>query len=155
MIDLTNSDDLLYSLRTDSNDINKKINQLEELRAIATSVTVATDKEAVQSSGSQDKMAKIVAKIVDLEEEINAEIDGYCVRREWVKDILFEIKNENYQNVIYDYFVCNLPLWQVADDYDITLDNAKKRLRRSKKIFEDIFENKKKEKIHDIVYNGK
>lgn len=155
MRDLTSADDLLYSLRRDNEEINDMISRLEELRALATSMTAPTDKEAVQTSGSGDKLVKLVAKIIDLENDINAEVDAYCERKEVVKEIAFKIKNESYQNMIYDYFLCNLPLWQIADDYEITYDNARQRLVRSKRIFEKIFEEDKKLKIPNIVFNQK
>lgn len=155
MRDLTNTDDLLYSLRTDNEEINDMISRLEELKSLATSMTVPTDKEAVQTSSSGDKMVKLVAKIVDLENDINAEVDAYCERKEVVKEIAFKIKNENYQNMIYDYFLCNLPLWQIAEDYEITFDNARQRLVRSKRVFEKIFEEEKKSRIPSIVFGEK
>lgn len=151
MRNLFNSNDLLYSLRVDNEEINKLVDKLNELKAIATSVTVATDKEAVQSSGSQDKMANIVAKIVDLEYEIDAEVDGYIERREFVKEIIFEIENENYQNILYDYFICNLDLWQIEENENINHDNARQRMFRAQKVFEKIFNAKKNIKTQNIV----
>jgi len=48
---------------------HERLTQIMELRSVAESCTVSTDKESVQSSGS-DKMSNIVGRIVDLEREI-------------------------------------------------------------------------------------
>lgn len=155
MRDLNNATDLLYSLRNDSESINRLIEKLEDLKSSATSITVATDKVNVQSSGSYDKMADVVAKIIDLEYEIDGQVDGYIERREFVKELIFKIKNENYQNMLYDYFICNLALYQIEENENVTHDNARKRLSRAIKVFETIFETKKSTKIQDVVCNKK
>lgn len=63
--------------------INYKQIQLDELRRTAESITVNANPDKVQSSGEQDRIGKIVAKIVDLQEEINRDIDRLTdVKRE-------------------------------------------------------------------------
>lgn len=58
--------------------INSDIENLAALEALATKTTPVMGGERVQSSGSQQKMADCVAKIVDLKEQINREIDEMC-----------------------------------------------------------------------------
>jgi len=60
----------LQSIESFAEKNHAKLLQIMELRAVAESCTVATDKESVQSSGSGDKMSNIVGRIVDLEREI-------------------------------------------------------------------------------------
>ena len=57
--------------------INADIEELASLETLATRTTSVLGGERVQSSGSQQKMADSVAKIVDLREQINAEIDRF------------------------------------------------------------------------------
>lgn len=155
MTDLNNAIELLYSLRNIDNEIREQIDLLDQLRSVVTSVTVSTDKEAVQSSGSKDKMAGIIAKIVDLENEINAKTDGLINRKNIVKEVIFSIEKENYQDLLYDYFICNIPLWQISENMGITYDACKKQLSRAKRCFERMFDSKKKQKIQHIVENIK
>ena len=70
----------LQSIQLDSDELKKKFTQIEELRAVAESCTVRTDKESVQTSGSGDKMANVVGKIVDIEREIE-KIDGLIIKK--------------------------------------------------------------------------
>ena len=60
----------LMSMQEFAQQNHNRLVQIMELRAVAESCTVRTDKESVQSSGSGDKMANIVGKIVDLEREM-------------------------------------------------------------------------------------
>lgn len=145
----------LYSLKNDLKDIQEELDILMQLKAIATSVTVATDKEAVQSSGSQDKMANIVAKIVDLENLINEKVDSFIDKQEFAKSVISEIPNENYQNVMYGFFIGNLPLYQLAEDYGEKYNNVKHWLYRGKNEYTKIYNTKKHNKTQHIAEQNK
>lgn len=64
----------LMQIRKTDNLIQNKKEELQSLITLATSVTAYSDDVKIQSSGSNDKMADIVCKIVDLINEINFEI---------------------------------------------------------------------------------
>ena len=55
--------------------INARLEELESLRTLAMKTTATMGGERVQSSGSQQKMADCVVKIVELEQEINDAVD--------------------------------------------------------------------------------
>jgi DNA-directed RNA polymerase specialized sigma24 family protein len=52
-----------------------KLGEVEELRSLAEKVTSAPRLDSVQPSGTQDRIADLVAKIVALETEINQTVD--------------------------------------------------------------------------------
>ena len=60
----------LSSIQEFSQKNHDRLLQIMELRAVAESCTVQTDKESIQTSGDGDKLANIVGRIVDLEREI-------------------------------------------------------------------------------------
>ena len=60
----------LHSIKKLAEKREKKLEQIAELRSVATNCVVNPDKDPVQTSGSGDKMAKIVGRIVDLTEEV-------------------------------------------------------------------------------------
>lgn len=134
--------EVLVRLKEMDKHINSKIEQLEQLRTIATSCTVSTEKENVQSSGSQDKLGAIVAKIVDLQNEINASTDQFVNIRQAAKELIFQIENEKEQNVMYDYYMLRLKLWQIAEEYDITYENCRYYLQKGQKTFEEKYNEK-------------
>lgn len=55
--------------------INRRMKQVEELKALATSTGSLTPGDKVQSSPSGDKMSGIVIKWIDMEHEVTAMID--------------------------------------------------------------------------------
>ena len=57
--------------------INSYIEQLGQLETMATKTTSVFGDERVQVSGSQQKMADCVAKIVDMKNQITDEIDKF------------------------------------------------------------------------------
>ena len=70
----------LRTLQEFSEKNHKRLMQILELRTVAESCTVRTDKDCIQSSGSGDKMSNLVGKIVDIEREIY-ETDKIIVKR--------------------------------------------------------------------------
>ena len=57
--------------------INTRLEELESLKALATKTTGTMGGERVQSSSDQQKMASCVNRIVDLMDELNADIDYF------------------------------------------------------------------------------
>lgn len=55
--------------------INAKLDQIHRLRELATKTTQVMTPDPVHGSGDQDKVSAIVAKIVDMEAEVDREID--------------------------------------------------------------------------------
>ena len=71
--------------------VKTRLEEVENLMALATRTTVAMDGERVQSSGSQQKMADCVVKIAAAKEKYEAEVNAVLnYRRE-----ALEIVNEN------------------------------------------------------------
>ena len=54
--------------------VTAKLEQLENLTALATKTTSVMGGERVQSSSAQDKMAECVAKIADMQKDLRVEI---------------------------------------------------------------------------------
>lgn len=68
--------------------IENKMAEAEQWRDVALGVTASTDGERVQSSGSKQKMANAIDRVIDLQEEINAMIDKLIdVKKEIIETI--------------------------------------------------------------------
>ena len=85
--------------------IDSKLSELYRLRCLVTSITVPTDREAVQTSGVSDKVGNIVAKIVDLENEIDEMIDGYIDTRSRCIGVVERLTNPLQYKVIHMHYV--------------------------------------------------
>lgn len=71
--------------------INYKQKQLDELQHTADSITANASSERVQNSGTQDRVGQIVAKIVDLQNEINRDIDRLVDVKREVMDVVDQL----------------------------------------------------------------
>ena len=78
----------LEQIKTMDAKINSDIEELAQLEALATKTTSVLGDERVQSSGSQQKMADCVAKIVEMKEQINQEIDAYIEYKKDARNVI-------------------------------------------------------------------
>lgn len=94
--------------------IQSKLMDKTQLENMAMSITVPPDNEKVQSSGSQDRMANTVAKLIDLEREIDALVDSFIDRRKKIIAQIDSLDDSLYVQVLSLRYVCKLNLSDVA-----------------------------------------
>lgn len=75
----------LMRYRNANREINAKLDEITQLRSLALKTTAAMGDDKVQTS-AENRTEKIIAKIVDLENEVDATIDS-------LKDIKHEVEN--------------------------------------------------------------
>lgn len=109
--------------------IENKASEIEQLRAMATSITVATDSERVQTSGDKDRVGRAVAKIIDKENELNDLLDDCYDTRENIISQIESMETKYYQLLFYKY----------VNSYtmDIISEKMHYSLRRTKQIHAD------------------
>lgn len=78
-----------------------KLQEIERYRDMVASVTVAPKTDVIQSSGDKDKLGSMVAKIIDLEAEIENIID---VRERIIRQIE-SMKNPDIYQVLYGKYI--------------------------------------------------
>lgn len=103
--------------------VNAKLEQIEALRSIATKITTDYSGDVkVQSSPQNDKLEKIVAKIADLETELNRNIDKLVDLKAEIMERIDEVENNDYRLLLTLRYL-NFKTWQdIADlmHYDVT-----------------------------------
>lgn len=100
--------------------IDNKLSEIYRLRCLATSVTVPTDREAVQTSGVSDKVGNIVAKIVDLENEIDNLIDEYIDIRQRCIKVVEALSDPLQYTVIHKHYVQYKSFVEIAEEENYT-----------------------------------
>jgi CHASE3 domain sensor protein len=73
----------LQQYRNADREINAKLDQIRRLRELATKTTSTLTPDKVQS-GTENKIERIVTKIVDLGKEVDQEIDGLVISRAYL-----------------------------------------------------------------------
>mgnify|MGYP001115417196 CR=1 FL=1 len=74
--------------------------ELENLRSLSTSIAGDMTQERVQTSASSDKIVNIVARIVDLENEIHDEIEQLIALKKQIRDVINKLENVNEKLVL-------------------------------------------------------
>ena len=87
--------------------IDCKLEQIAELRSRLTSVSCATDNERVQTSLKGDKMTDTIAKIMELEELVNDDIDVLTEYKLQAREMIEKLESDVEKIVLYKrYFEC-------------------------------------------------
>ena len=94
--------------------INNKLEELAQLKALATKVTSTLKQDAVSGGGFGDKVGDVVSRIIDMQNEINAAIDEYVDKKKEVKRIIEKVTNPDQLNVLLKCYILHESLEQIA-----------------------------------------
>ena len=94
--------------------INNKLEELAQLKALATKVTSTLKQDAVSGGGFGDKVGDVVSRIVDMQNEINAAIDEYIDKKKEVKRVIEQVTNPDQLNVLLKCYILHESLEQIA-----------------------------------------
>lgn len=111
-----------YLLKIEKNEklINNKRDELFKLRCMAESTTIDCAKDSVQSSASSDKLGNLVARIVDLENEIISDsIKAVSDMQDRIATIE-QIDDATEYDILYKRYVKHLTLQQVSEELNYT-----------------------------------
>lgn len=100
--------------------INADIEELASLEALATKTTSVLGDERVQSSGSQQKMADVVAKIVELKDKINEEIDRFVDFKEEARNLMFDACDGDCIALLYKRYFADKKWEEIAVEMNYT-----------------------------------
>lgn len=81
--------------------IDVKVNQVAQLRSLLEVGSVRYDKDKIQVSTNDDKLADTVAKIIDLENEINADIDSLIAHKELARRMIENLNDDREKLILY------------------------------------------------------
>lgn len=105
----------LLSIKQLERAIKLKKEEIEELRTLATSITVKTGEEPVQTSGTSDKVGNIVAKIVDLQRELEDSVIAFLDKRDECIDLMGKMKNIEEYELLYRRYIQDMKWEEVGN----------------------------------------
>ncbi len=137
------ADEFLKQIERYDRLIDCKLSELYRYKCLVTSVTVPTDREAVQTSGVSDKVGNIVAKIVDLEDEIDTIIDEYIDTRKRCINVIEMIRDQPLQyTIIHKHYVQYKTYAEIAVEESYSYDGIIKAKNRALKRVDAILKQK-------------
>mgnify|MGYP001115536232 CR=1 FL=1 len=103
--------------------INSKLEQIISLHALATKATSTLSDMPVSKTESQSKMAEIIAKIVDLEAEINRDIEKLMEIKQNIVSTIKKVQNPELQTLLELRYLCFRTWEQVALEMDYSIQH--------------------------------
>jgi len=104
------------------------LNEKAKLYQIATAINCDMSKERVQTSASGDKLPNIIAKIIDLERQIDREIDAYIDRKRAIRGLIksvLPVSEIQWRVLVYRYMM-GLCWDDVADKCNYSVSQIKR-----------------------------
>lgn len=126
-------EEFLRVLRQSDKEIAKKMDKLEKLKASLEGVSAISYDERVQSSGEMDRMASTVAKIVDLEREIDELCQDYENNCKWCQYIIGKFRSQTQKKVIESIYINGNSVSRTAEILSMTESGVQKAKKRALK----------------------
>ena len=120
---MTAKDYLSQGYRLDQR-IKSKMEQISNLNDLATKATVAMSGMPHSPNRGSSTMANAVEKIIDLENEINAEIERLVILKQNIIDAIQSVEDMEYQTLLEKRYLCFQKWEQIAIDMDYSIDNV-------------------------------
>lgn len=86
--------EFLNSVRLYDTQINNKLEEIHALKTMLTKITTTLKEDAGSGSGgNSDKIGNAVAKLVDIENALNADIDAFLIAKDRVNALINQIND--------------------------------------------------------------
>lgn len=128
----------LNQLRGLDNRINAKAGEIERFRNIATNVSAALE-IPVQQSRNTGKMAGLIAKIADTENELTAEIDAFIHLKKQISGEIDQMENNTYAALLSERYLNNQTWESVGEKLGYETRTVHVLHGRALKEFEKLF----------------
>jgi DNA-directed RNA polymerase specialized sigma subunit len=106
----------LKQILKDDKMIQNKCVEVYQLRCLATNVTAPMGTEPIATSGVSDKVGNIVAKIVDLENEINDLIDKFIDDKQERIKVIEQVDEPLQYAILHKHYVQGMRFREIADE---------------------------------------
>ena len=104
--------------------IDSKLEELARLKSMATKVTSAMSGEAVSGSRSGDKLANAVARIIEMEAEIDRLVDSYVDRKKFLAGLVDRLPKAEWISVIYGHYYQGKSYEKLAEEMGYSRRNV-------------------------------
>lgn len=116
--------DFLKQVRLCDIHIKNKLEEKARLQALALKITSSLSAEHVSGSGNQDKMGDAVAKIIDLDNEIDKSADEYVNKKKEVITVLEKIQNPDQLDILYKRYIQYESFEQISNEMSMSYRNV-------------------------------
>ncbi len=119
--------------------IKNKVEEINQLRDMACSISVSLKEVNVQSSGEPDKMGSLVSKIADAEVELAESIEHSFQKKMEITQQIEMITNTNQYRVLYNRYVLCKNWKTITSEMECSFRGAMSIHGRALQEFEKLF----------------
>lgn len=121
---MTKAQKYLMQVKLYDTHIDNKVQELDRLKVMATKITTTLSLAPGSGSGNQDKLGDAVAKIVDLQREVNQAIDVYVDKKREISSLIERIKDPDQLAVLHKRYIQYKHWEQIACEMGFTYRNV-------------------------------
>lgn len=119
--------------------IKNKVEEINQLRDMACSISVSPKEVNVQSSGEPDKMGSLVSKIADAEVELAESIEKSFQKKREITQQIEMITNTNQYRILYNRYVLCKNWKTITSEMECSFRGAMSIHGRALQEFEKLF----------------
>ena len=117
--------------------INNKLVEFHLLKEMSCSISAITNGDNVKTSFSPDKIGSSIAKIDEMERNIDSMIDEYVDKKNLIISQIDSIEYETYYNILFAKYVERKTFEKIADEMTYSWRQIVRLHGKALKIFED------------------
>ena len=134
--------------------VQSKLQQIADLRALASHVTVFTGNEPVSHTRDVTGMQNTIAKIIEEEEILNARIDQLVDAKREIREVIDRVEDVTLRLILEKRHLLFQQWDEIAIDLGITSRWAKDRHKEALKVVDRILERCHSERIEESFEGG-
>lgn len=104
--------------------INNRLTDLAELQTLVTKITSTISPVCVSGSGNKDRLGDAVAKIIDMQDEINQKIDKFIELKKEISALIEQIQDADQVKVLHMRYFEYMPWEQIACEMNYSYRNV-------------------------------
>ena len=116
--------------------INSKIDQIKQLRALATKTNTVLSEVSVQSTKNNHKMESIILKIMEIENELNRDLADLLLIKVDIKRAIDGVDNEEYRTLLELRYIAYKKWEQIAEEMDFSTEHIYRMHRDALKLIQ-------------------
>ncbi len=131
--------ELLKSHNEVNNLIDVKLEQIAELRSLAAKVTTSPFTESHSQGTYTDRVGRTTARIIDLENEINDEIDRLVELKIRIRELVSALTDGIQRSVIERHYILNEPWEKIGEKLGYSRRHIVRIHDKAIEVLEDMF----------------
>ena len=137
-----NAKEYLSQVYTLEQIIKSNVDQIESLNEMATKYTSFLSFTPGGTNKSNSRMEDTVARIVDMKEELDAEINKLYDLRDEIVAVIKSVENLEYRSILAYRYLCNMKWKSIADRMHYGITWTKKLHERALNVVDRLLEKK-------------